>query len=89
MDRLAAAITPVGRPVHPTEAIGRHTREAPSEQSRAKEDHKPVRDPLLLVPLDDLRVADLCRIGVESCCLEGTPLPQQVPALVERYLERI
>ena len=43
---------------------------------------------LLLVPLDDLRVAHVSRIGIVARIAKRAPLPEEVPALVEADLDR-
>jgi hypothetical protein len=42
---------------------------------------------LLLVGLDDGDVSRRGGVGVETCLTQRAPLPQEIPALVERHLE--
>ena len=42
---------------------------------------------LLLVGLDDGDVSRRGSVGVETCLTQRAPLPQEIPALVERHLE--
>jgi hypothetical protein len=44
---------------------------------------------LLLVVLDDLRIANLGRAWVPACLAERPPLAQEIPALVEPDLDRL
>jgi hypothetical protein len=44
---------------------------------------------LLLVALDDLRIANLGRAWVPACLAERPPLAEEIPALVEPDLDRL
>ena len=44
---------------------------------------------LLLVALDDLGRSELGAAGVLAGLAAGTPLPQEIPALIERYAQRL
>src|SRR5439155_1159639 len=49
----------------------------------------PERERLLLVALDDLGIANVRRVRILARLAERTPLPEQVPTLIEADLDRL
>jgi hypothetical protein len=57
---------------------------APTCRTHARKSNAPN---LLLVALDDSRVARVSRVLVESSLAQRAPLPQEIPAPIEGHLE--